>query len=203
MPAVTQGRRDQRRKFSIQLRQPLAGVTSFRPAGVYQTERAVVAGLAHDVEGAAASRVCLLRAGVGARWTLNQRSQAAVRQKQRCTAAATAQHGDCGKRQHGTGTAREREETAFHLKPRSHLVFRSRDCATRPLHCVIRCRRTLSHFDAVCRDLLIKRRAAHADLHGCLDHATAVGAQGVAQVALFERGHSVAPRHRLGCLRFR
>lgn len=171
----------------------MAGVASFCPAGVNQIERAVVAGLTHDVESAAARCVCLLRAGVRAGGTLDQRSLAAIRQKQRRAAAATAQHGDCGKRQRGTGAARERGETAFHLKPRSRLVFRSRDCATRQLHCATRCRGTSSHLDAVCRDLLVERRAAHADLHGRLDHATAVGAQGVAEEALFERGHSIAP----------
>lgn len=177
-------------------RRPSAGMASFRPAGVNQTERAVVSGLAHDVERAAARRVCLLRAGVRAGRTLDQSRLTAVRQKQRCAAAATAQQDDGGKRQRGAGAARERGETAFHLKPRSHLVFRSRDCATRQLHCVARCRRTSSHLDAVCRDLLVERRAAHADLHGRFDHAAAVGTQGVAEETLFERSHGVAPRRR-------
>ncbi len=178
---------------SIGPRQLCAGATSFGAAGVDQAKRAVVAGLAHHVERAAAACVGLLRARVGAGRTLNQRSGAAVRQEQRRAAAATAQHGDGADCRDGAGPARKEGETAFHLKPRSRLVFRSRDCATRLLRCVARYERVSLRVDTVRRDLLVERGAAHADLRGRVDHAPTVGTQRIAQKALLERRHRVAP----------
>ena len=70
-------------------RQPCAGVMLFRAAGVDQAERAVVGGLADDVERAAATRAGLLRAIIGTGGALNQRRLTAVGQKQRRAAAAT------------------------------------------------------------------------------------------------------------------
>lgn len=107
-------------------------------AGVDEAERAIVRRLANRVERAAAACDRLLRAGVGAGWTFNECGGAAVGQKQRRAAAATAQYrARCSDREH-TGTAREEREAAVHVKPRSRLVFGSHDCATRQLRCVTR-----------------------------------------------------------------
>lgn len=116
-------------------------VPSFCATGVDQAERAAARGLTDRVECAAAASSGLLRARVGTCGTLNQRGRAAVRQEQRRAAAATAQRSARADGQHGAYNPREERETPVHFKPRSHLVFRSRDCATQLLRCVTRCKR--------------------------------------------------------------
>ncbi|CAB3701795.1 hypothetical protein LMG27174_03711 [Paraburkholderia rhynchosiae] len=111
-------------------------VPSLCPAGVDQAQRAAICGSPHDVECTAATYRGLLRAGVRTRWALNQRGRASVRQKERRAAAAAAQRGARCDGQHGEDAADEGREAPVHLKPRSRLVFRSRDCATRQLRCV-------------------------------------------------------------------
>jgi hypothetical protein len=84
-----------------------AGVQSFRATGVNQAKRAILGGLTHDVECAAATGGGLLRARVGAGRALNQRGGAAIGQKQRRGAAATVQRGERAHCQRRAGQARE------------------------------------------------------------------------------------------------